>query len=291
MRGTIENTTGFVQSDVHFAWDQDNLQSSGSFSIEGLDFLGPEPVVTQTKGVSGSIELSDLMPAKTKGVQEIAIGSMELGALVLENGLIEFELKDEETLNVVSAYFPWFGGSIGAYDTQILLNGGNSETVLKAADVNLQDLLAKLDIDGLSGVGTIAGALPISVVDGKAFVKNGVLEAVGSGVIRYQGSGTDAAAESNEQANIAFGVLRELRFEKLIAKINGPLDGNLNFDILMEGASALPITDPRVKEGVTAPVIYRVNFEDVPLLALFEQAQISTDIRQQLERARNGAEQ
>lgn len=288
MRGEIEKTSGIVQSNVHFAWGQETLRSSGNFSLAGLKFVGPEPVITQTSGVSGDIELSDLMPVATKGVQTIAIGSIELGALILENGLIEFELPGDDTLNVVSASFPWFGGSIGAYNSQTPLSGGNAETVLKAEDVNLQDLLAQLDIEGLSGEGTIAGTLPISVVDGKAFIKDGLLEAVGSGVIRYQGAGTDAAAESNQQANVAFGILRELRFETLTAKINGPLDGNLNFDILMEGRSALPITDPRVKEDVSAPVIYRVNFEDVPLLALFEQAQISTDIRQQLERARNG---
>ncbi|MBY0423921.1 MAG: YdbH domain-containing protein, partial [Parvularculaceae bacterium] len=82
------------------------------------------------------------------------------------------------------------------------------------------------------------------------------------------------------QAKLAFALLRNLRFTTLGAKINGPLDGDLDFDLVFEGSNDVTVNNRQV----TSPVLYRIRLQ-APLLALFEQARVSTDYRLQLERA------
>jgi len=286
LRGVVSDATGAASGKVAVAWDQDGLLSSGDFQLNDLTFLGPGAVITRTANIRGDLQFQSLLPIATKGEQIVEIGVVDLGALSLENGVVRFELPGDETLKILKASFPWFGGSIGAYETEMPLTGEKIQTLFRTENVNLKDLLAELDIEGLSGEGLIEGVLPILIESGRARIDQGILSAVGPGVIRYRGKATDALADSNQQADVAFNILRELRFTKLSATIDGPLDGNLNFNIFMEGESDVPIDDPRVKETVSSPVIYRVSL-DAPLLALFEQARLSTDIQLQYERQLN----
>lgn len=289
LTGIISNASGSISGEVVASWDpKKEVRSSGAFELSDMTFVGPGRVVAQTRKVTGDLQLANLLPVATRGEQTIEIGAVDFGAIALTNGTVRFALPGDGTVRIINASFPWFGGTIGAYDTETPLSGGNAQALLRAEKVNLGDLLAELDVEGLSGEGIIEGVLPITIESGRARIENGVLSAHGPGIIRYEGKTTDAVAASNEQAHFAFDVLRELKFSKLSASINGPLDGNLSFNILIEGQSDIPINDPRVKDPVSSPVVYRVNL-DAPLLALFDQARVSTDIRHQFQRQQQEA--
>ena len=287
--GMIRDATGGLGADLEVAWNSAGVTSSGTVALADLSFQGPGLAVTRTIGLDGAIVFDSFAPARTAGEQSIRIGGIDLDALQLKDGEARFNLTGDETMTLIEASFPWFGGEIGVYDSQIALSGERALVTFKAENVDLGALLGQLEVEGLSGEGAVEGVLPIVFEDGRARVDGGVLSAVGPGVIRYEGEATDAAAQSSDQANIAFEALRELKFVKLSTTIDGPLDGTLDFKIFMEGESAVPLSDARVKEKVTAPVIYRINLE-APLLALLDQARLSTDVRLQFERARTGEE-
>ena len=83
--------------------------------------------------------------------------------------------------------------------------------------------------------------------------------------------------------------LRDLRFEKLSAIIDGPLDGTLNFKILFDGRSDIPVKTGKETQRVDSPVKYRITI-NAPLLSLIEQAVLSTNVKLQIERAQKAEE-
>ena len=286
LKGFIGAARGGASVSSNVAWGAapGDFQSSAVVTLDDLTFLGPGVAVSQTAGLTGEINLESLAPVTSAGVQSIRVGSVDIGALVLENGDVAFELPGDETLQVVKAEFPWFGGKIGAYESQASLSGERATTVLRAEKVDLAQMLAYLEIEGLSGEGIVEGVLPLVVEEGRASIENGEMFAVGPGAVRYQGAATEAAGGASEGANIAFEILENLQFEKLRAQIDGPLDGDLQFRIEFEGANKIPVDDPRVKEDVIAPVIFRITLE-APLLSLIQNARQSTDARILLDRA------
>jgi hypothetical protein len=283
--GVVFNTTGVGAGKARFSWSPGVVTSSADVEVVDLSFGGPTVAVTRTEGISGAVSFSNLAPVATTGEQVISIRKVDLDALKLENGEMRFELPGDDTLHVINAEFPWFGGTIGAYDAKAPLSGGKADMRLQIDAVNLSELLSYFKIEGLSGEGIVEGVLPLSIEAGKARINHGVLSASGPGVIRYEGKTTDTAAQSNEQAELAFEVLRELRFTTLTTTIDGALDGELNFKVYFEGTGKIPVRTGKTTQRVDSPVIYRVTI-DAPLMRLIDQAITSSDVRLQIKRAK-----
>lgn len=284
LRGVISNATGSTEGRARFEWAPDEMQSAATVNLDSVSFGGPGVAVTKTEGVTGKLVFSGLAPAATAGEQSLSIRKIDLDALKLENGELRFSFPGDGTLRIIEAEFPWFNGTIGVYGSTMSIDGGKAETSLQIDSVDLGKLLGYLNVEGLSGAGVIEGVLPLSFEGGRARVNNGILSSKGLGVIRYQGKATAAAAQSNEQSALAFEILRELRFEKLSATIDGPLDGTLKFKVLFEGRSDIPVKAGKETQRVDSPVKYRITI-DAPLLSLIEQAILSTDVKLQIERA------
>lgn len=285
LRGVISSATGAADGRVRFEWTPKLSTSTATIELKDVSFGGPGVAVTRTSGVNGTIAFSNLAPAATSGEQMLSIRKIDMDALKLENGAMRFALPGDGTLKIVEAEFPWFSGTIGAYNSQMSIEGGKSETTLQIDNVDLSELLAYLNIEGLSGEGVVEGVLPIVFEGGKASVNSGILSSKGPGVVRYKGDTTDAAAQASDQAALAFDILRELRFEKLAATIDGPLDGTIDFNILFEGRSDIPVRTGGKTQRIDSPVKYRVTIK-APLLSLIEQAALSTNVRMQIDRAR-----
>ncbi len=284
MKGVVSAASGAAGGKAVFSWSPAGVSTSGAVTAKNISFQGPGVAVTRTEGVTGELSFKSLAPVATAGEQTILIRKIDLDALDLENGFMRFSLPGDDTLHVAEAEFPWFGGTIGAYNSTIALSGASSETKLQIDNVSLGDLLGFFKIDGLSGEGTIEGVLPISFEGGRARINNGILSAKGAGVIRYAGDIAAAAGGANQSTALAFDALREFQYESLSTTIDGPLDGTLNFKVLFEGRSDVSMTTSRGRQTVKSPFIFRVNIE-APFLSLIDQAAVSLDVRRQIESA------
>lgn len=290
LKGVISAATGAAGGKAEFFWTPAGVTSAGAALARDVSFQGPGVAVTRTEGVEGALVFKSLMPVATDGDQTLRIRKIDLDALDLENGFMTFSLPGDDTLKIVEAEFPWFGGTIGAYNSTMALSGAASETKLQIDNVNLAELLGYFKVDGLSGEGTIEGVLPLTFEGGRARVDNGILSAEGAGVIRYTGQIAAAAGQADPTTELAFDALREFRYESLSATIDGPLDGTLRFKVFFEGRSDVSMTTARGKQTVQSPFIFRVNIE-APLLSLLDQAAVSLDVRRQIENAARSAEE
>lgn len=289
LTGVVSETTGETEGRARVSWTPRALQSSATMSFSDVTFRGPGVAVTRTEGVDGKLVLSNLAPLTTASEQTISIRKIDMDALKLENGVVTFAFPGDETMRVVKAEFPWFNGTIGAYDSVIALSGGKAEVVLQIDNVDLGGLLSYPNVEGLSGKGVIEGVLPISFEGGRARIVNGVLSAKGGGVIRYQNKAAEPAFNSNEQAQLAYEILREVKFDNLSVVIDGPLDGTLDFKILFDGRGDIPVTTRGGKTSVLSPIIFRLTM-NVPLLKLLQGAKVVTNPIEALKTAPKSAE-
>ncbi len=279
LRGVVSEATGAATGQAMFSWARSGIDSSADIHIDNITFSGPTRVVTQTAGVKGDIHFANLWPFTTKGAQMITVKKVDLDALQLEAGEITFELPGDETLRVHSAMFPWFGGALGVYDAMAACSGGAAIVPLRADKIDLAQIFDFVDVEGLSGEGILSGVLPLVVENGRARIEKGILKSDSPGAVRYRGKVVEKAATANEQAKIAFDLLRDLRYDSLDVTINGALDGRLQFQISLDGTGEVV----RNNQNVRVPVDYNI-YLDAALLELLGQAKLSRDIELQIRR-------
>ncbi len=290
LRGIISSASGSSGGKAAFAWTPTGVTSSGSAVARDVSFQGPGVAVTRTEGVTGDLSFSNLMPVATAGEQTVSIRKIDLDALDLENGAMRFALPGDDTLRIIEAEFPWFGGTIGAYTSTMALSGATSETRLQIDNVSLAELLGFFNVEGLSGEGVIEGVLPITFEGARARIDGGVLSAKGAGVIRYTGDIAGAAGQTNASTELAFEALREFRYEALSTTIDGALDGTLVMKVAFEGRSNVTMKSAGEIQTVYSPFIFRVSIKG-PLLNLINQAAVSVNVRRQIEDAARAAKE
>lgn len=280
LRGFVDAAVGTASTEARFEWGRDALSSAAVISLDDISFGGPTRVVNQTRGVSGELSFKSLLPVATDGAQSISVEGVDLDSLLLERGEIVFDMPGDDTVQIVRAEFPWFGGTLGVYDASASMASGEALAPLRVDNIDLNQVLTYIDMDGLSGEGALSGVLPLVVRQGRAFIENGFLESQGPGVVRYQSAATDEAAAAGDQVQIAFDLLRDLRYDSLSVTINGPLDGRLAFQMNFDGSGAVNANN----QDVRLPVKYSITL-DAALLELLNQANLSRNIELQIERA------
>ena len=277
-RGVVSDAKGAADGKFKFGWRGTRLTSGAEINLEELSFQGPTLAVSRTSGVSGKIVLTDLLPVKTDGAQNVRVRLIDLDALQLEDGEILLELPGDGTARINRASFPWFGGEIGVFNANTFFETVRSEFQLRASNVNLGAFLDYLNVEGLSGSGLVEGTLPLIIENGRARIENGYMRASSPGTLKYFGQAANASSESNQGAAVAFSILRDLRFDTLEAEIDGPLDGALEIKLRFEGIGDLPVDDPRVKDSVEVPVNYTMSIT-APILSLIRQGRAASDFR------------
>ncbi len=288
LKGIVDAAEGGMDGTVRFAWSPDGVTSGADFQFNEISFAGPTRAVTRTSGLNGSVQLTDLLPLKTEGLQTITVNAVDMDALQLEQGAITFEMPGDNSIHLAQAEFPWFGGTLGVYDARAAFSG-EAVIPLRADKTDLAKLLDYVEVEGLSGEGILSGELPILFEEGRARIENGYFQSEGPGVLRYVGKGTDAASERNENADIAFDLLRDFRYQSMRVEISGPLDGDLDFVVDLEGAGEITLKNQAmIKEGKgRIPARYTISLE-APLLALINQARLSQDFMLQYEQMQEG---
>ena len=118
----------------------------------------------------------------------------------------------------------------------------------------MEQILAALGFEGLTGTGRLDGTLPLSQRGRQVRVVGGPLRATEPGVIRYAG-GEGAASLAAKQPQLApvLGALENLRYETLTLEVSGDVSGELDVKVHARGSN------PNFQQG--RPVILNVNVE------------------------------
>lgn len=266
----ISNVSGLMELEGSISWGSSEILESGALlQITGLAGTNP---LAQFSDVSGTIQFDSLLPLTSKPEQELSIGQLDLG-LSFQDGTVKVRFVPERRLKISELTFPWSGGRLNVTETVWSMGEPLPDVTLVVENVALSEFFDMLDVEGLSGTGRVNGHLPITVEDGKAFVRQGRIVAPSGGLLRYTGG---AASAVGEQGEIVFQALKDFHYDSLSIDIDGELNGDMIVRVALHGAN------PSLFDGYPIELNVSVESELVELLKQgIASAQVFEVIREQ----------
>lgn len=272
LRGKIADVNGTVSANFKLAFAPDKpLQSSGTARLNNLDFgTLPGPFT----GVSTELEFSSIFPLETSGAQTLFVDSFNPG-IALNDGVIKYELV-EGGVNIIDARWPLVNGTVSIDPTLWSFLGEKNRVTLRINDVSVGAFLGDIGGGNLSATGDVTGTIPV-IIDGvKVLIDGGIVAVENGGVIQYRSPPlispvdlipekfvtlkdiqqiNEARKNPDPEANIgkdlAFTALRNFEYQSLSAKLNGPIDGEVELNINFLGRNPKILAGTQFKFNVT----------------------------------------
>ena len=227
------------------------------------------------EGVSGRIEVADLLNMKSAPGQKLTLDKVTLG-LPIEKGEIDFALIGYDAIRLESAQWP-FGGGFIRVDPQDFRFSSEAQNRIVARAVNwdLAKLAEQFKVPDMKLQGIVSGEFPVVFTTGSALIDHAKLKSVNPGVIQYSGSTGDAAAQADANSKMLFDALKDFRYEVLEVGLDGNLTGNMLLTLSVLGSN------PDVMSGQPFRLNIGVDSALVPLLTSTKQRpEVRTAIQQ-----------
>ncbi len=255
--------TGRVDVSGAVSWADDTLNASASLDLRKVGFVLAS--AGSFEGVSGKIEVSDLLNLKSAPGQRLTVDKITLG-LPIEKGVIDFQLIGADAIRLQRAEWPFVGGFIRVKPTDFTFASTAENRIdVQAVDWNLATLVEQFEIPDLKLQGIVNGEFPVVFSAGSAEIDNAVLASTGPGVIQYAGSATDAVADNEPTTGMVMDALKNFRFEVLKIGLDGNLAGTMVLSLDMLGRN------PAVLNGKAFQMNISIDSELAKLVNSFGQ--------------------
>ena len=247
--GLVRRAKGHVAADAAASYADGKLSATAQIAFEDVDLRTNYATLRRLNGL---VTVTGPSPLATPPGQTLSVALIE-GALPLSDGIVSFELLPEGALRIERGVFRLAGGTLSLTGS-LPLAGEERDLVLVAKQLSVEQILAALGFEGLSGTGFLDGTLPLSQRGRQVRVVAGELRATEPGFIRYAG-GVGAARLAVEQPQIApaLGALENLRYETLTLEVSGDASGVLDVKVHARGSN------PNFQQG--RPVVLNLNVE------------------------------
>ena len=270
LAGTIASARGKLGGEALASYAGGALAASAVIALNGVDVSTEYGTI---RGLMGVFSTTGIDPLVTPPGQTLWMKSADVG-LPLSNGIIRFQLKPDELLEIERGEWGFAGGKL-VFSGAIPLEATERRIALSVEGVSVEQLLAALDFDGLTGTGVLGGVTPLLQHGEQLLVMNGELHATETGVIRFT-SGEGGAALTRKQPVLApvLGALADLHYEELILTLNGDISDRVEVKMHIRGRN------PNFQQG--RPVALNVNV-DLPLGSLLRAASVATSVPDEIE--------
>ncbi|HET6469017.1 MAG TPA: YdbH domain-containing protein [Geminicoccaceae bacterium] len=250
LEGVVEAVSGEVGITGEIAWGP-RPRERVQLLMRDLSFTTP---ASRIERLSGAVSFTGLFPPRTPEGQQLAVALVDVG-LPLANGLASLALRPDGRLHLDELAFELAGGRLSAGPLDVPLGAGAVELVLTAQGLELGRLLELVELEGLTGTGTIDGRLPVEVVLGEGVaVRGGRLESRGPGVIRYAPATPPAGlAAGGASVDLMLQALRDFRYDSLSMTLDGRTEGEMLAGLKVAGRN------PELYGGY--PVEFNLNLE------------------------------
>jgi hypothetical protein len=141
-------------------------------------------------------------------------------------------------------------------------------------NLSLARLFETLAVDGLSGQGELAGAIPVSIRGGQVAIRDARLVSRAPGVLRFRSATASAALQSGgEPVELMLKALENFQYDTL--SLAGGLDQDANTELRLEILGS----NPDVLEGHPFQVNINLTGDLGPILDAVRQGhEISSDL-------------
>ncbi|CAO3421080.1 intermembrane phospholipid transport protein YdbH family protein [Azospirillum doebereinerae] len=235
LAGFVGPSTGTLTAKVNLVWGASGLRSSGQVRIQdGAGKFGPVAV----GGVNGVVALSSLSPPVVPDGQTLAVALLDIG-VPLTDGTIRFGYGRDRRLDVDEAVWRWAGGSLRADPFELSPTSPKGVVTLHADRVDLAQILTLVAVEGMDATGTLSGTLPVRLSGDRVVLDGGVLEATGTGALRYDPAHPPPAlkGEDGSPGALLLGALTDFRYDTLRLTIDGEAGGELSAGLSVRGSN------------------------------------------------------
>jgi len=232
---SIEAASGGVEARGTIDWGGDGgLRSDLDLALRDLSVSSEQGGFER---LNAAIRVAGPWPPSTPPGQLVSMARVDFG-LELTNGLIAFQLRPDGVLDLASAEWTFAGGKIrtrGATD----LRAETQKLTLRLDGVDLSQLLALADVEGLSGSGHLEGKIPVVRHDGTLEIRNGRLSGgKEGGWIRYRAApGIAGIAGRKVGLDVALAALENFHYDQLVATVDGDAAGPVNVSVRLVGTN------------------------------------------------------
>ena len=269
------SVTGRADISGGASWSEKGITSNAVLDLKQVGFAIAALGVFE--GVSGHVEIADLIDMKSAPGQTITIDKVTLG-MPIEKGAIRFRLIGYDAVRIEGAEWPFVGGFIRVKPADFTFGETENRVVAQAVNWDLNAIVELFKIPDVKLNGIVSGDIPVVFSTGSARIDKAELAAsqIG-GAIQFTGSTGDAAAQADSNAKMLFDALKDFRYKVLKVGLDGDIAGNLTLTMNLLG------NNPKVMMGQTFALNISV---ESPLMNLLNTTQ---SWQSQLKSSVNGA--
>jgi hypothetical protein len=232
--GQIALVDGTIYGQGRIAWSgADPVTSTGEFSTDDLDLAAAFGPVT---GIKGTMRFTDLLALQTAPGQTAQVASINPGILV-ENGLITYQLLPGQQVRVESGRWPFMGGQLILQETVLSLGRPSAKRLtFEVVGLDANRFVQSFEFKEIGATGIFDGVLPMTFDESGGRIVGGKLDSrAPGGSLSY--NGVVNRANLGTMGNIAFNALRDLRFRSMIIRLDGDLAGEFATRLTIDGVA------------------------------------------------------
>ncbi len=243
LRGRLADVSGTATARLEFGFGGGQaLRSKGVAKLINMD-IGT--LVGPLSGVNAELKFKSIFPLETEGVQTASIASFDPG-FPLKNAQMKYKILPDG-IEIKQLFWPVKNtdttkgeGRISIDPTLWKFGDVTNKVTVRVKNIGLERLLVGVNKDRFSATGQITGVLPVAVKGVNLVVENGYLEIKEGGVIKFKNAGLDTPIPSKGKigaigSDYAFAALKNFKYNALIARLNGPLDGPMQLEVNFDG--------------------------------------------------------
>ena len=247
--GFLTEATGTLEASGRAQYAAGKPRIALELAARDLSFLTPN---AQFEGVSGTLRVAGPSPYSTPPGQLVSIGRIHFG-LDLTNGLVSAQLRPDGVVVIEKAEWQTLGGRVftaGSVDPEAT----HQALVLEAENLDFAQLLALVDLEGLSGEGRLDGRLPIDRSAEAIEIRGGVIRARPGARIRYRPApGVASLRQTGQGFELLLGAFEDLTVETLTLELDGDANGKMKLVLRLVGVN------PAFQDG--RPLHYNLSIE------------------------------
>lgn len=268
LAGVVLHASGSagLEALAHFA--DGELAASALIALRDVDV---QTEYATLRGLSGLVSITDLDPLTTPPGQTLWMESVD-AALPLASGSASFALAPGDVIVIERGEWGLAGGKLLLSGT-LPLEAEERRVELRAEGISVEQILAALDFDGLSGTGSLQGTIPVLQRGAAVFVEAGELRSTEPGVIRFAGSAAELALKQPALATV-LGALENLEYDELGLTLSGNVADRMDVKLHIRGRN------PNFQAG--RPVVLNVNI-DAPVGSLLKAGLVVTSVPEEIE--------
>ena len=221
---------GRLEGNGRIEWGGEaDARSTGSFRIIDTDLaaaFGP------VEGLNTTLNFTNLLEVQTAPGQIAAVEMINPG-IPVEDGVITYQLLGNKLVKVNEGRWPFMGGTLTLDTTVLNFESGQPKRLTFVVDGFDAAIFADtLELTTVSMSGIFDGVLPtIFDIEGGRVVGGRLDAREGGGILAYNGDFSDSTLATR----LTMSLISELRYDSMIVRLDGELDGEFATRLDVEG--------------------------------------------------------